>query len=122
MLFNSIYQEQDTSHAATQAPPHAWRAHSSCGETEQWLRLSYATTVWDHEEAVRPVSGRSGLRLGFYRSAPRAPCARTAQTRDATIPTKTLRAGPTAQARAGRGLVKFRLLAGCWRAGCPQRR
>ena len=72
MLFSSIYQEQDTSHAATQAPPHAWRARSSCGETEQWLRLSCATMVWDHEEAVRPVSGRSGLRLGVHRSAPRA--------------------------------------------------
>ena len=45
VLFSSIYQEQDTSHAATQAPPHAWRAHSSCGETEQWLRLSCATMV-----------------------------------------------------------------------------
>lgn len=112
MLFNSIYQEQDTSHAATQAPPHAWRAHSSCGETEQWLRLSYATTVWDHEEAVRPVSGRSGLRLGFYRSAPRAHGTDTGRDHsDQDAPRRTDRSGES-RTRTGQVPTAGGLLAG----------
>ena len=68
--------------------------------------------VWDHEEAVRPVSGRSGLRLGFYRSAPRAHGTDTGRDHsDQDAPRRTDRSGES-RTRTGQVPTAGGLLAG----------